>query len=185
MSITDMDANTLRLRCDGCPFLDRPVVAGEGPLSAERVIVGEAPGEVEVREGRPFVGDAGGRLRARLSDIGVDVSTVYITNSVLCHPKGNQSPPPKEAIAACHQRLIKEVQQRMPRKVMALGGTAAKSLTGKRTIYRLRLLHSVPSPYFDGDCEVRVTYHPSPSALNRDRAYPGRFDEDILWLGED
>lgn len=177
-----MIAERLGDRCDRCPLQDRRVVAGEGPFNAERVIVGEAPGETEGREGRPFVGQAGRLLRERLAARGVDVATVCITNAVLCHPEGNESPPPEDAISACHERLIREVQQREPRKVMALGGTAAEALTGvpRPKIYELRLLHAAPSPYLGGDCEVRVTYHPS--ALNRDPAWSRRFDDDIGWL---
>jgi uracil-DNA glycosylase len=111
----------------------------------------------------------------------VDRSAVYITNTVLCQPPDNESPPPGEAILACHERLIREVQLRMPRKVLALGKTAAEALTGDtRPIKELRHLRAAPSPYLGGQAEVRVTYHPS--ALWRNPEWPGRFDEDIGWL---
>lgn len=145
--------------------------------------MGEAPGESEAVEGKPFVGKAGGRLNQALAAAEVDRSAVYITNTVLCHPAGNESPPPREAISACHQRLISEIQLRMPRKVLALGATAGKALTGdSRPIQQLRLLRPAPSPFLRGDAEVRVTYHPS--ALPRNPAWPGRFGEDVGWLGE-
>lgn len=148
----------------------------------DRVIVGEAPGETEVVEGRPFVGKAGGRLNEALSVAGVDRLAVYITNTVLCHPEGNNSPPP-EAVAACHDRLITEIRLRMPSKVLALGKTASKALTGDgSSIEQLRLLRPAPSPYLDDSSEVRVTYHPS--ALTRNPEWPGRFDGDVGWLGE-
>ena len=68
-------------------------------------------------------------------------------------------------------------------KVLALGRTAARALTGdSRPIEQLRLLRPAPSPYLGGQAQVRVTYHPS--ALTRNPAWPGRFDEDIGWLGE-
>lgn len=158
-------------------------MSGYGPRRADRIIVGEAPGEIEVVEGKPFVGKAGRRLDEGLSAKGVDRTTVYITNAVLCHPAGNESPPPREAISACHDRLIGEVQQKTRMKVLALGGTAARALTGdSRPIEQLRLLRPAPSPYLGGAAQVRVTYHPS--ALTRNPAWPGRFDEDIGWLGE-
>jgi uracil-DNA glycosylase family 4 len=178
-----VDAKAPLAHCDDCPLRDRPLVAGYGPRRTDRVIVGEAPGETEVVLGMPFVGKAGSRLNEALTASGVDRSTVYITNTVLCHPAGNESPPPREAISACHERLINEVQQRMPRKVLALGGTAGKALTGdSRPIEQLRLLRPAPSPYLDGYVEVRVAYHPS--ALTRNPAWPERFDEDVGWLGE-
>ncbi len=70
----------------------------------------------------------------------------------------------------------------MPLKALALGGIAARAVTGDpRPIRQLRLLHPAPSPYLSGNAEVRVTYHPS--ALTRNPAWPGRFDEDVGWLG--
>ncbi|MGH2813379.1 MAG: uracil-DNA glycosylase family protein [Actinomycetota bacterium] len=122
-------------RCGKCPLQDRPFVAGYGPPRTDRVIVGEAPGCTEAVEGRPFVGRAGRRLDKGLSAKEVDRSNVYITNAVLCHPQGNESPPPREAIQACHERLISEIRDVLRRegqrgtrgKVLALGRTAGKS----------------------------------------------------------
>jgi uracil-DNA glycosylase family 4 len=179
-----MDVNTPLGRCDDCPFRHRCFVPGDGPRETSWVIVGQAPADTEVAEGKPFVGKSGARLDQALVAARVDRSAVYITNTVLCLPPGNESPPPREAILACHQRLISEVQLRMPRKVLALGILAAKALTGDtRTIEQLRLLRPAPSPYLGGDAEVRVTYHPS--ALWRNPEWPERFDEDIGWLSPD
>src|SRR5947209_4804010 len=116
----DVEAKAPHARCDECPLRERPFVAGWGPLTTDRVIVGEAPGETEVAEGKPFVGRAGRRLDTALVAVGVDRFTISVTNTVLCHPIGNDSPPPREAISACHERLIREIRQRTPRKVMAL-----------------------------------------------------------------
>lgn len=148
----------------------------------DRVVVGEAPGRMEVVEGRPFVGKAGGRLNEALSVAGIDRLAVYITNTVLCHPEGNDSPP-LEAVDACHDRLVTEIRLRMPSKVLGLGKTAGKALTGDgSSIEKLRLLRPAPSPFLDDSSEVRVTYHPS--ALTRNPEWPGRFDGDVGWLGE-
>ena len=145
--------------------------------------MGEAPGEKEAVKGEPFVGKAGDRLNDTLAAAKVSRSAIHITNTVLCHPEANRSPPPREAISACHQRLISEIQLRMPRKVLALGKTAAKALTGdSRPIEQLRLLRPAPCPYLGGYAQVRVTYHPS--ALTRNPAWPERFDQDVGWLGE-
>ncbi|TAL05242.1 MAG: uracil-DNA glycosylase, partial [Chloroflexota bacterium] len=64
--------------CDRCPLNDRPVVDGYGPHGG-LVIVGEAPGQNEVRRGRPFVGDAGQLLRDILKACDVDPNEVYYT----------------------------------------------------------------------------------------------------------
>lgn len=172
-------------RCDNCPFDHRCVVPAEGPGETNWVIVGQAPADTEVAKGRPFVGPAGVRLDQALVAAGVDRSAVYITNTVLCQPPDNESPPRDEAISACHERLIREVQLRMPRKVLALGGAAAEALTGDSTttIAKLRLLHPAPSPYLGGYAEVRVTYHPS--SLHWNREWSTHFDEDIRWLSPD
>jgi uracil-DNA glycosylase family 4 len=179
-----MDARAPLGRCDDCPFGNRCFVPGDGPPETNWVIVGQAPADTECAKGKPFVGVAGTRLNKALRAARVDRSAVYITNTVLCQPPGNQSPPPPEAISACHERLISEIRLRMPRKVLALGKTAAEALTGDpRTIEQLRLLRPAPSPYLRGYAEVRVTYHPS--ALTRDPEWPGRFDGDIGWLSPD
>jgi DNA polymerase len=176
-----MDANPSLGRCDDCPFGHRCVVPGEGPGETNWVIVGQAPADTEVAEGRPFVGPAGVRLDKALDAARVDRSAVYITNTVLCQPPDNQSPPPEDAISACHERLMREIQLRIPRKVLALGGTAAEALTGvSGTIEKLRLLRPAPSPDLGGYAEVRVTYHPS--SLHWNREWSEHFDEDICWL---
>ena len=149
---------------------------------SDRVIVGEAPGQDEVVQGRPFVGRAGRRLNRSLSAAGVDRLALYITNTVLCHPEGDEQPPPG-AIEACHERLIAEIRMRMPRKVLALGRTAGRELAGdpRSSLDELRSRRPAPpdlAPY----SELRVTYHPS--ALNRNAAWPGRFDQDIDWFRE-
>jgi uracil-DNA glycosylase family 4 len=144
------------------------------------VLVGEAPGEREVIEGKPFVGRAGKRLNQALSLAGVDRRGIYITNTVLCHPEGNATPP-NDAVEACHERLIVEVRLRMPKKILAAGRVAGRALTGSRKpIEELRTKARIHSAYFDDSSEVRVTYHPS--ALGRDHRWPGWFDDDVRWL---
>jgi uracil-DNA glycosylase family 4 len=145
-----------------------------------RVIVGEAPGETEVAQGKPFVGKAGKRMNDALKAACVDRLAVHVTNAVLCRPEGNATPP-KEVIDACRERLIKEIRSKMPTRVLALGTTAKLALTGdKRPIKTLRLLPHVPSSHLGGPAKVRVTYHPS--ALTRNPDWPGHFDSDVGWL---
>jgi uracil-DNA glycosylase family 4 len=178
-----MEPKAAFARCDECPLANRPVVPGDGPVAASRVIVGEAPGKSEVLQGKPFVGKAGQRLDAELFDAGVDRRRIYITNAVLCHPEGNESPPPSAAVAACHDRLVAEIKRYPRTEVLALGKTAGKVLSGdSRPIQELRLLRPTPSPYLGERTELRVTYHPS--ALTRDKEWPTRFAEDLKWLGQ-
>ena len=107
-----MDPKPPLAHCDECPLKDRPFVPGDGPSRTDRVIVGEAPGETEVKKGKPFVGRAGTVLN---EELGIDRSSVYITNAVLCHPGRNKKrnkKPSVRAIRACHDRLIREIRQR-------------------------------------------------------------------------
>jgi uracil-DNA glycosylase family 4 len=105
-----MDTHAPLSRCGDCPFRHRCVVLGDGPRETEWVIVGQAPADTEVLQGKPFVGSAGARLNQALLAARVDRSAGYITNTILCQPPGDASPPPPEAVLACHDRLIKEIQ---------------------------------------------------------------------------
>jgi DNA polymerase len=69
-------------------------VPGEGDPSTEVVFIGEGPGQNEDREGRPFVGRAGGLLVNLLGHIGWSREDVFITNIVKCRPPGNRDPEP-------------------------------------------------------------------------------------------
>src|SRR6266478_8163859 len=70
--------------CTACPLhmLGTQTVFGEGPGRAEVMFVGEQPGDVEDRQGRPFVGPAGKLLDRALADAGIDRSQTYVTNAV-------------------------------------------------------------------------------------------------------
>jgi uracil-DNA glycosylase family 4 len=168
-------------RCDECPLQDRPLVPGYGPATSGRVIVGEAPGEKEVFERKPFVGRAGRRLDVVLSAAEIDRSMIFFTNALLCYPAGKPPRPPAAAVRACRERLIAEIRQKAPRKVLALGRTAAKALTGKTICITEARLRDLPFHYLDDHTKVRVTYHPS--SLSRNPEWPGRFDKDVRWLG--
>ncbi len=85
-----MDPKAPFAHCDDCPLRHRPFVPGHGPSKTDRVrvIVGEAPGETEVVEGKPFVGRAGAILAQDLESIGIDQSSVtgVAPNGIELHP---------------------------------------------------------------------------------------------------
>jgi uracil-DNA glycosylase family 4 len=95
-------------------------VPGEGDPSTEVVFVGEGPGQNEDREGRPFVGRAGGLLVSLLGHIGWGRQDVYITNIVKCRPPGNRDPEPDE-VAACAPYLQRQLEVLDPAVVVTLG----------------------------------------------------------------
>ena len=95
-------------------------VPGEGHPDTEVVFVGEGPGYNEDREGRPFVGQAGGLLNELLKNIGWRRDEVFITNVVKCRPPGNRDPEPSE-IAACAPYLKRQLEVLDPAVVVTLG----------------------------------------------------------------
>ena len=95
-------------------------VPGEGDPETEVLFVGEGPGVNEDREGRPFVGRAGGLLVNLLGHIGWRREDVFITNIVKCRPPGNRDPEPDE-IAACAPYLRRQLEALDPAVVVTLG----------------------------------------------------------------
>jgi DNA polymerase len=96
------------------------MVPGEGSPVAEVMLVGEAPGASEDREGRPFVGRAGGVLDEALAAAGLERGAVYITNVVKARPPGNRDPRAAE-VAHCMEWLEQELALIQPRLVVPLG----------------------------------------------------------------
>lgn len=95
-------------------------VPGEGDPDTEVVFVGEGPGLNEDREGRPFVGRAGGLLVRLLGSIGWQREDVFITNVVKCRPPDNRDPQPDE-MAACAPYLRRQLAALDPAVVVTLG----------------------------------------------------------------
>ena len=139
-------------------------VFGEGPLDASILFVGEQPGDQEDLAGRPFVGPAGQIFDAALRDAGIDRSATYVTNAVkhfkfvLRGKRRIHNKPDSGEIDACQWWLDQERGLIRPPVTVALGATAARSLTGKSlTISRVR---EAPLTLADGS-ECWVTVHPS------------------------
>jgi DNA polymerase len=136
--------------------LHKNVVFGEGNPKARLVFVGEAPGEEEDKQRRPFVGRAGQLLTKVINAMGLERSDVYITNVVKCRPPQNRKPEPDE-MAACEPFLFMELRTINPEIIVCLGMTAAQSiLKTKESLGNLRgKFHSY------GKAKVMVTYHPA------------------------
>lgn len=125
---------------DGCPlkFGAMNTVFADGNPKARIMLVGEAPGEDEDRQGKPFVGVSGRLLDRMLAQIGLDRTSVYITNILPWRPPGNRSPTQAE-IAACLPFLERHVELVGPAVLVPLGGTSAKTLLNRSEgITRLR-----------------------------------------------
>ncbi len=148
------------------------VVFGEGSPNADLMVVGEAPGENEDRQGRPFVGKAGKLLDLLLMSAGFPRESVYICNVLKCRPPGNRNPLPDE-VEACSPYLLRQVELVKPRVIVAFGTFAAQTLLGTDvSIGRLRgKLHSYR------EIPLVPTYHPA--ALLRNPGWVRAVWEDL------
>ncbi|MBW8753862.1 MAG: UdgX family uracil-DNA binding protein [Sphingomonadales bacterium] len=151
--------------CRRCPIgcNGTHAVAGEGPRGAPLMIVGEQPGDVEEREGRPFVGPAGVLLRGALTAAGIDPGRAYVTNAVkhfkfvLRGKRRLHQTPTAGEIDSCRWWLDAERRIVQPRLILALGASAARGVLGRTVgIQRMRG-RAQPSE----GAELWITTHPS------------------------
>lgn len=110
----------------------------DGNPAARVMLVGEAPGVEEDRQGKPFVGPSGKLLDRMLAAIGLDRTRVYITNTVFWRPPGNRAPTALE-LATCLPFLERQIELLQPAVLVFVGGIAAKALLGvNEGVTRLR-----------------------------------------------
>ena len=149
---------------DGCALKRTATntVIGDGNPEAALMIVGEAPGAEEDRQGLPFVGPAGRLLDRMLATIGLDRSAVYITNMLPWRPPGNRSPTAEE-LAICQPFLERQIELIAPRILVLVGGIAAKALLNRREgITRLRgRWFPFSTPRMEGTVQSTATFHPA------------------------
>ena len=117
------------------------LVFGEGRVGAPVMMIGEAPGEQESLQGRPFVGKAGKNLDAFLAEAGLDRSALYVTNVVKFRPtrlspagRTVNRPPTQEEIKLFLPWLKREIELVDPRYVITLGNVPLKALTGRGSV---------------------------------------------------
>lgn len=149
--------------CTACGLCQgrRHAVFGQGATPTRWLVVGEAPGEQEDRQGHPFVGRSGQLLDAMLAAVGMSRDTdVFITNVIKCRPPGNRNPKPEE-IASCSPYLMRQIALLKPERILVLGRFAAQTLLGTdATIGSLRgRVHQLKTD--DGEIPLIVSYHPA------------------------
>jgi DNA polymerase len=150
-------------QCQACELYrtrTRPVF-GVGNIRAQWMVIGEAPGADEDRQGEPFVGRAGQLLNSMLNAMGLAREEVYIANVLKSRPPGNRDPKPEE-VRACIPHLFRQIELINPRLLLCVGRIAAQSLLNTDTpIGKLRgKLHTLDA----GGPMSRpliVTYHPA------------------------
>jgi uracil-DNA glycosylase len=154
--------------CRACALCESrtQTVFGVGHLEAHWMVVGEAPGEQEDRQGEPFVGKSGqlldnmlralGLSRTAEGDVADPAKQVYIANTLKCRPPGNRNPLPQE-LSACEPYLVRQIELLRPKIILAMGRFAVQSLLrSDEPIGKLRgRVHQ-----FQG-VPLIVTYHPA------------------------
>lgn len=149
-AVRDCTACGLRAGCTQTVF-------GVGDERAQWLLVGEAPGQEEDRQGEPFVGQAGRLLDGMLASIQLKRGeNVYIANVLKCRPPGNRNPAPEE-VAKCSPHLLRQVALLRPKLILAMGRFAVQTLLGtEASIASLRgKLHRYAG------VPLIVTYHPA------------------------
>jgi uracil-DNA glycosylase family 4 len=144
-------------RCELCRTRTQTVF-GVGDTRAQLLVIGEAPGAEEDRQGEPFVGRAGQLLNSMLRAAGNPRESVYIANVLKCRPPGNRDPRPDE-VASCLPYLHRQVELLQPLLILAVGRIAAQNLLATDTpIGRLRgQIHR----FGVSGRPLIVTYHPA------------------------
>jgi uracil-DNA glycosylase family protein len=173
----DADLDGLRAaarECRGCELWEpaTQTVFSAGPADARLVLVGEAPGDQEDRQGAPFVGPAGQVLVRAVDEAGIARSTIYRTN-VVKHFRFTQAGPGKRRIhqtpdrvhvEACRPWLRAELAVLSPVVIVCLGATAAKGMLGatfRVTRQRGETFPFPPSTATAGPPWIMATIHPS------------------------
>lgn len=174
------------------PAEEKVLVFGEGRSEQPEVmLIGEAPGEQETLQGRPFVGKAGKNLDGFLQAVALERGDIYISNVVKVRPvkvsaKGTVSnrAPSREELALFTPYLYEEIQLVRPGLIVTLGNTALRALMGQDAVIgschgqvqRAQVTSGERTEAFD----VFPLYHPASIIYNR--ALKEVYDEDLRRL---
>lgn len=160
------------------------MVFGEGPLRARIALIGEAPGEQESLQGRPFVGKAGKNLDEFLALSGMNRAEMYITNTVKYRPvkrsaAGNtvNRAPTQEEINLGLPFLKREIALVAPEVIVTLGNVPLRALMGRSAT--IGALHGQWQTW-EGR-RLYPLYHPASVIYNR--ALKSVYEEDVVRLG--
>lgn len=149
---------------DGCALKRTATntVVGSGDKNAALMVIGEAPGAEEDRQGLPFVGPAGQLLDQMLAAISLERRAVYVSNILPWRPPGNRSPTAEE-IALCQPLIERQIALVRPCVLLLVGGISAKSLLNeKQGITRLRGTWREFTPAGLADpVATMATFHPA------------------------
>lgn len=152
------ELNALICNCLKCPLgkTRTKFVFGVGNPNADAMLIGEAPGADEDKQGEPFVGRAGKLLNDILAAIKFKREEVYIANILKCRPPGNRDPETFE-MQTCIPYLHKQIELINPKIILCLGRVAANGLLNKK----LSLGDLRENIYEYNGIKVMATYHPA------------------------
>ena len=149
---------------NGCSIKKMAIntVFADGKLGASIMMIGEAPGANEDKEGIPFCGQSGKLLNNILPSIGLKREDVYITNTVFWRPPGNRRPTPEE-LELCRPFVEKHIELVNPKVIVLVGSTAVESLLGNKfSMHQIRNeYYNYTNPYLAKPIKTAVIFHPS------------------------
>ncbi len=149
--------------CDLCEGRTN-IVLPDGDPDSKIIFVGEAPGETEDLQGKPFVGKSGKILTAMMEEAGFSRKDVLITNTVKCRPPGNRDPTDEE-MDSCRRFLCSELENAS--LVVGLGKSACRSLTGYQGSMG-RIVNKRTLIFINGKkIPFLPAYHPASTIYNR------------------
>lgn len=172
----------LRLRekigdCKRCKLWKhrKNLVFGTGNPCTRLLFIGEAPGEEEDLQGKPFVGKAGELLTKMIEAMGLSREEVYITNVVKCRPPGNRNPEEDE-IRTCHPFLYEQIRIISPEIICTLGSIASKTLLSTKS----RITELRGQLYEHEGLRIVPTFHPAYLLRNPQAKRPAWKDLQII-----
>ena len=185
-----MDAYKAELRAfvaEKMPDKAQALVFGEGPKNPCLMLIGEAPGEQETLQGRPFVGKAGKNLDRFLELAGLERGEIYIANAVKYRPtktgktgRLSNRPPTKEEFAFFRPWLMREIEMIRPRLIATLGNVPLGAVTGKNLT--IGAVHGQLIESGVQDLPLYALYHPASLIYNR--SLEPVYEQDVRALAE-
>ena len=169
------------------PGSEHALVFGEGPNRPVLMLIGEAPGEQESLQGRPFVGKAGKNLDHFLELAGLVREEIYISNAVKLRPtkvsktgRVSNRPPTKDEIALFRPWLMREISEVQPTMIATLGNVPLGAVTGsKQTIGQV---HGTIIPAGETGLPLFALYHPASLIYNR--SLESVYEQDVRTLAQ-
>ena len=169
------------------PGRENALVFGEGPKHAKLMIIGEAPGEQETLQGRPFVGKAGQNLDHFLALAGLSREEIYISNAVKLRPtktgktgRLSNRPPTKDEIALFRPWLMREIEEVAPGMIATLGNVPLRAVTGRSL--SIGEVHGQVIDAGETGLPLFALYHPASLIYNR--ALADVYEQDVRALAQ-